>query len=99
MIRLLRILSILLIAGSWLTLCGIGLSTPTLMRHPMAIAMENLKHTEVGFESVNTWEALRPVSDFTKRTSNLVILLSTFMLVGFIGYNLCTRTRKTPNPH
>lgn len=67
------------------------------MRRPMAIAIENLKHTEIDFESVNTWDALRPISDFTKHTSNRVILLSTLMLVGFIGYNLCARTKETPN--
>lgn len=99
MIRRLRTLSILLIAGTWLALCGIGLSTPTLIRQQMVIAIENLKRTEIGSESVNKWEALRPISDFTRQTGNLVVLLSTLMLVGIIGHNICTRTKETPNQH
>ncbi len=91
--RVIKIGSALLVVASWLALCGIGLSAPTFVRHPLALAIENLKVTELEFDAIETWEAVRPVSQFTKRFSDRTVLLSTLMLVGFIGFQIGSRER------
>ncbi len=63
----------------------------------MSIAIEKLKHLRIDFNSLETWEALRPILEFTKDTGNSVILFSILMIVGFIGYYL-TAPKKTTEP-
>ena len=94
----LKIFSLLLIVISWIKLCYIGLGAPTLIRHPMAIAIEKLKHSKIDFDSRETWEALRPISEFTKDISNSVVLFSILMIVGFIGYYLAGQKNKNTEP-
>ena len=96
--RILKIFGLLLIVISWIKLCYIGLGAPTLIRHPMAIAIEKLKHSKIDFDSRETWEALRPISEFTKDISNSVVLFSILMIVGFIGYYLAGQKNKNTEP-
>jgi hypothetical protein len=60
----------------------------------MAIAIEKLKHSKIDIDFLETWEALRPISEFTKDTGNSVILFSSLMVVGFIGHYLTTRKNR-----
>ncbi len=96
--RILKTLSLLLIIISWIKLCYIGLVAPTLIRRPMSITIEKLKHLKIDSDSLETWEALRPISEFTKDTGNSVILFSILMIVGFIGYYLTAKKNKTSEP-
>ena len=63
----------------------------------MSIAIEKLKHLKIDSDSLETWEALRPISEFTKDTGNSVILFSILMIVGFIGYYLTAKKIKPAN--
>ncbi len=96
--RILKTFSLLLIIISWVKLCYIGLGAPTFIRRPMAEAIEKLKHSKIDFDSLETWEALRPISEFTKDTGNSVILFSILMIVGFIGYYLAGQKNKNTEP-
>lgn len=91
-----RIAFLLLMIGSWVYLCGIGVCAPVFIRSPMSETIGNLKHTEIEDESVDTWRAFIPISDFAKETSNRVLLLSTLMLVGAFGYSRFKQTDKKP---
>lgn len=96
--RILKTFSLLLIIISWIKLCYVGLGAPTLIRRPMAVAIENLKHSKIDFDSLETWEALRPISEFIEGTGNSVILFSILMIVGFIGYYLAGQKNKKIKP-
>jgi hypothetical protein len=91
--RVIKIGSALLVVASWLALCCIGLSVPTLVRRPLALAIENLKVTELEIDAIETWQAVHPVSQFTKRLGERTVLLSTLMLVGFIGVQIGSKER------
>ena len=85
--RIFQIMSMVLIALSWIALCGLGASAPTLIRPPISLVIEKLKKTEIESESVQTWDAFNPIFDFTEQTGNRIIVLATLMLAGFAGFH------------
>ncbi len=95
--RIIKTGGALLVVASWLALCGIGLSAPTFVRRPLAIGIENLKSTAMEFDAVETWDAVRPVTSFTKRMSDRTVFFSTLMLVGFIAFAAASRRTQSPN--
>jgi hypothetical protein len=76
-----------MIIRSWVTLLIIGASAPIIVRQPMAVTIHRLKDAEVAFDSPTTWKAFSPIRDFTKLTSDLTLLFSTLMLLGFFIYS------------
>ena len=95
--RIINTGAILLVVASWLALCDIGLTSPTFVRGPLSIAIRNLKNTNLEFDAVETWNAVSPVSEFTKTMSDQVILFSTLMFVGFIVFAIGRKKKELPN--
>ncbi len=94
--RIINTGAILLVVASWLALCGIGLTSPTFVRAPLSKAIRNLKNTNLEHDAVETWDAVRPVSEFTKTMSDQILLLSTLMFVGFIVFAIGRKNKKSP---
>ena len=84
--RIIRIGAILLVVGSWLSLCDIGMNAPTFVRRPLSTAIENMRKTNLASDAGEAWAAVRPVTDFTKSMSDQILLFSSLMFVGFIVF-------------
>ena len=92
--KFLHVLATLLVFASWIALCGACLLAPLSMRAMLSASIHRLRalETKLEPESIETWDALRPVSEFVGNSSNVVLLLSTLMFVGFI---LALKTKPT----